>query len=99
MVLVTGLAWTEFGGDPLQIESARGPGNSNLILTGQRGDVMKESASAALSVVRARTDRLGIELDCLQKLDVHVHVPDGATPKDGPSAGIAMQTPLVSPLT
>src|SRR3546814_16040311 len=97
--LVTGLAWTEVGGDLLQIESTLVPGKGNLILTGQLGDVMKESASAALSVVRARTDRLGIELDFLQKLDVHVHVPAGATPKDGPSAGIAMATPLVSTLT
>ncbi|WP_027081390.1 endopeptidase La [Luteimonas mephitis] len=97
--LVTGLAWTEVGGDLLQIESTLVPGKGNLILTGQLGDVMKESASAALSVVRARTDRLGIELDFLQKLDVHVHVPDGATPKDGPSAGAAMATSLVSTLT
>ncbi|WP_425563064.1 endopeptidase La [Luteimonas vadosa] len=97
--LVTGLAWTEVGGDLLQIESTLVPGKGQLILTGQLGDVMKESASAALSVVRARTERLGIELDFLQKLDVHVHVPDGATPKDGPSAGAAMTTALVSTLT
>ncbi|HEY4530370.1 MAG TPA: endopeptidase La [Luteimonas sp.] len=97
--LVTGLAWTEVGGDLLQIESTLIPGKGQLTLTGQLGDVMKESASAALSVVRARAERLGLELDFLQKHDVHVHVPDGATPKDGPSAGIAMATSLVSTLT
>lgn len=97
--LVTGLAWTEVGGDLLQIEATLVPGKGALLLTGQLGDVMKESASAALSVVRARTEQLGLPLDFLQKHDVHVHVPDGATPKDGPSAGIAMATALVSMLT
>src|SRR5690606_22340887 len=94
-----GLVWTEVGGDLLQIESTLVPGKGQMILTGQLGDVMKESASAALSVVRARAENLGIETDFLQKQDVHLHVPDGATPKDGPSAGIAMVTALVSTLT
>jgi len=97
--LVTGLAWTEVGGDLLQIEATLVPGKGQLILTGQLGDVMKESASAALSVVRARAENLGIETDFLHKHDVHLHVPDGATPKDGPSAGSAMVTALVSTLT
>src|SRR5690554_3446228 len=97
--MVTGLAWTEVGGDLLQIEATHMPGKGNLILTGQLGDVMKESASAAHSIVRARGERVGLDMDWLQKRDIHVHVPDGATPKDGPSAGIAMTTALVSMLT
>ncbi|KRG66572.1 DNA-binding protein [Stenotrophomonas terrae] len=97
--LVTGLAWTEVGGELLQVESTLIPGKGAVTLTGQLGNVMKESATAALSVVRARAETLGIDVDFLQKHDVHLHVPDGATPKDGPSAGIAMVTSLVSTLT
>jgi len=97
--LVTGLAWTQAGGDLLSIEATVVPGKGKLIHTGQLGDVMQESIQAALSVVRARADRLGIDPEFHQKLDVHVHVPEGATPKDGPSAGIAMCTALVSVMT
>src|SRR5690554_6342533 len=97
--MVTGLAWTEVGGDLLQIEATHMPGKGNLILTGQLGDVMKESASAAHSIVRARGGQIGLDMDWLQKRDIHVHVPDGATPKDGPSAGVAMTTALVSMLS
>ena len=97
--LVTGLAWTQVGGDLMQIEAALAPGKGSMLLTGQLGDVMKESASAALSVVRGRAERLGIDIDFLSNHDLHVHVPEGAVPKDGPSAGIAMVTALVSLLT
>jgi ATP-dependent Lon protease len=97
--LVTGLAWTQVGGELLSIEASIVPGKGRLVNTGQLGDVMKESIQAALSVVRARVDQLGIDPEFHQKLDVHIHVPEGATPKDGPSAGVAMCTALVSALT
>jgi len=96
---VVGLAWTEVGGDLLTIEAAVMPGKGNIIRTGLLGDVMKESVEAARSVVRSRARRLGIRDDMFEKRDMHVHVPDGATPKDGPSAGIAMTTAIVSALT
>jgi ATP-dependent Lon protease len=97
--LVTGLAWTQVGGDLLSIEASIVPGKGRQVHTGQLGDVMKESIQAALSVVRARASRFGIEPDFHEKFDLHIHVPEGATPKDGPSAGIAMCTALVSALT
>ncbi|WP_428852913.1 endopeptidase La [Imbroritus primus] len=96
---VTGLAWTEVGGDLLTIEAATMPGKGAIIRTGSLGDVMKESVEAARSVVRSRSRRLGIRDEVLEKRDIHIHVPEGATPKDGPSAGIAMTTALVSVLT
>ncbi|HET8694025.1 MAG: endopeptidase La [Burkholderiales bacterium] len=96
---VVGLAWTEVGGDLLTIEAAIMPGKGNIIRTGQLGDVMKESVEAARSVVRSRAARLGIKDELFEKKDIHIHVPDGATPKDGPSAGAAMTTAFVSALT
>jgi ATP-dependent Lon protease len=96
---VTGLAWTEVGGELLTIESVILPGKGNIQRTGSLGDVMKESVEAARSVVRSRAHVLGIEDDAFEKHDIHVHVPEGATPKDGPSAGIAMTTALVSSIT
>ncbi|MGG3815655.1 endopeptidase La, partial [Methylorubrum rhodesianum] len=97
--VATGLAWTPVGGDILFIEATRAPGQGNLILTGQLGDVMRESAQAALSLVKSRAGALGIDQAVFEKSDIHVHVPAGATPKDGPSAGVAMFSALTSLLT
>ncbi|MES9811413.1 MAG: endopeptidase La [Candidatus Thiodiazotropha sp.] len=96
---VTGLAWTEVGGELLRIEAALMPGKGRLSHTGQLGEVMQESIQAAMTVVRSRADSLALEEDFHQKCDVHIHVPEGATPKDGPSAGVGMCTSLVSALT
>jgi ATP-dependent Lon protease len=96
---VTGLAWTEVGGELLTIESVSMPGKGKTTFTGKLGDVMQESIKAAITVVRRRADRLGIAPDFYEKQDLHIHVPEGGTPKDGPSAGIAMTTAIVSSLT
>jgi ATP-dependent Lon protease len=97
--VATGLAWTPVGGDILFIEATRVPGSGKLILTGQLGDVMKESAQAALSLLKSQAESLGVDSTRFEKADVHVHVPAGAIPKDGPSAGVALYTALVSLMT
>ena len=97
--VATGLAWTPTGGDILFVEAARVPGSGRLILTGQLGDVMKESAQAALSLAKARASTLGVDPGLFEKSDIHIHVPAGAIPKDGPSAGVAMFIALASLLT
>ena len=97
--IVNGMAWTELGGDLLQIEAMALPGTGKLELTGSLGDVMKESAKAAISYIRSKADVLGIDADFYKNKDIHIHVPEGAVPKDGPSAGVTMVSALASELT
>jgi len=97
--LTTGLAWTEVGGELLAVEASIMKGTGKLVLTGKLGDVMQESAQAALTYVRARAELFGLPSNFYQETDIHIHVPEGAIPKDGPSAGIAMATSIVSALT
>jgi ATP-dependent Lon protease len=97
--VVTGLAWTEVGGETLQIESVMLPGRGRMQTTGKLGDVMKESIDAARSFVRSKATSFGIKPPRFDKVDIHVHVPEGATPKDGPSAGVAMATSIISVIT
>src|SRR5581483_4565408 len=97
--VVTGLAWTEVGGETMQIESVMLPGKGRMQTTGKLGDVMKESIDAARSFVRSKATQFGIKPPTFDNKDIHVHVPEGATPKDGPSAGLAMATSIISVIT
>ena len=99
MGIVRGLAWTSVGGDTLQIEVNLMPGKGDFLLTGQLGDVMKESAQAGISYIRSVSDKYGIDPEFFQKNDLHIHIPEGAVPKDGPSAGITMATAMLSAIT